>query len=904
MRLTQILWLTVLVAQVTFTTSWAQNTMDSLYRLANAATVDSVKADLLHQLASESWDYNFNQGLDWARQSYEVALKARYVKGISLALTDIGLYHYFKGEYDESMNYYNQASIMGEGRPGSYLATVYLRQGNVYREQSRFDSARLLYKKATKWINRSRPSRALAFLHHNLGWLNFRLTHLDSAKFHFQKALSIRKVLGDSLFIAESWKSLGAVASALNEIDSAQWYFRQVKRIAGRYHNPELLIFYDIHQGELYFQKGEFLQATKLFTQALDSLAKHDYRRYRALVMKNIGQIFEWQGNYENALRYFYDALRMEELMGNKQEMARTYDMMGWAFVNQSDFTKASEIAQRSRRLFAEAGDAFGISDYYTLSGHIAFKQGSFPKARKFYDSALVVRSTYHSPILTVNVLNFIAEVLIAQKLYSEAMIYENQALAIYESMGNRNRIATYYNNMSSIMMAKNSYGAAEKYAKQAVEEAMAVKSISELRKGYANLSDIHTAWGDYRTAMHYVQKYVRISDSLLIAERTSKQAQYTALYDLENREKEIEHLNQRNILQQTTLDAQQSRLRFQNTVLVLAVLTSALLALLAFTLYNYYKNKSKSNEELSRLNREVIEQKEEIQAQSEELVEANQALIQLNHDLVEKSDEIAMQSDELRQTNQMITEINRDLDEIVTKRTTQLQEAYKELDTFFYRSSHDFRRPLTTFMGLAEVASVTVKDKNALDLFDKVKETARSLDKMLIKLQSISDVGAQQLVFKEVLAGEIFDNVCENFREEIQRKGIKIFREVTLHDKFISYPAMVKIIIENLLENAVQFSIIENPIIRFSVSQVENSVLMVMEDNGQGISKEYESKVFEMYFRASERSKGNGLGLYIVKKAVDKLKGTVRVETNYGIGSRFIIVLPMHESESSWTEF
>jgi len=256
----------------------------------------------------------------------------------------------------------------------------------------------------------------------------------------------------------------------------------------------------------------------------------------------------------------------------------------------------------------------------------------------------------------------------------------------------------------------------------------------------------------------------------------------------------------------------------------------------------------------------------------------------------------------ELRETNGMITAINRDLDEIVTRRTSQLKEAYKELDTFFYRSSHDFRRPLTTFMGLAEVASVTVKDRNALDLFDKVKETARSLDKMLVKLQSISDVGAQQLVYKEVLMNEIFDNVCQSFRDEIQLKGIKTSCTLALKDSFISYPAMIKIIVENLVENSIQFAMTEDPYIRLSVSQQENSVVLVMEDNGQGVASEYVSKVFEMYFRGSERSKGNGLGLYIVKKAVEKLNGSIHLDTNYGIGSRFTITLPIHKPEANWS--
>jgi signal transduction histidine kinase len=298
----------------------------------------------------------------------------------------------------------------------------------------------------------------------------------------------------------------------------------------------------------------------------------------------------------------------------------------------------------------------------------------------------------------------------------------------------------------------------------------------------------------------------------------------------------------------------------------------------------------------LSRLNREIFEQKEEIQAQSEELSGANRALVRLNMELTEKTEEIQAQSEELRETNEMIVEINRDLDLSVTKRTAQLKEAYKELDTFFYRSSHDFRRPLTTFMGLAEVAKITVKDKTALELFDKVKETARSLDKMLVKLQSISDVGAQELVYKEVLVEELFHTVCKGFRDELDHRGIITTCVVSLPEAFVSYPAMIRIILENLVENSIQFATPYKPHITLRAYQAGTDCIIEAEDNGQGIQKDLGDRIFDMYFRGSERSKGNGLGLYIVKKAVEKLKGTIRADTTVVAGAKFILTFPMHD--------
>jgi signal transduction histidine kinase len=268
------------------------------------------------------------------------------------------------------------------------------------------------------------------------------------------------------------------------------------------------------------------------------------------------------------------------------------------------------------------------------------------------------------------------------------------------------------------------------------------------------------------------------------------------------------------------------------------------------------------------------------------------------HREITEQKEEIEAQSEDLKNANNIIAVINRKLEVKVQERTVELRQAYKELDTFFYRSSHDFRRPLTTFFGLAEVAKITVKDLNALELFAKVNDTARNLDKMLVKLQSISDLGGQQLVFKEVFLQEMFDEACDNFREDIDKKGIKTYCHVDLPYSFHSYPALVKIIVENLVENSISFSAGSKPFIRLTAREEENAkVVIEIEDNGEGIEDQYFQRVFEMYFRGSERSKGNGLGLYIVKKAVEKLNGTISFRSEVEKGSTFCIIIPLIES-------
>src|SRR5688572_25501723 len=369
--------------------------------------------------------------------------------------------------------------------------------------------------------------------------------------------------------------------------------------------------------------------------------------------------------------------------------------------------------------------------------------------------------------------------------------------------------------------------------------------------------ADLYEAKRDYKKALEFKKLYQTLNDSIYSESSAGKIAEMQALYQLEKKDQEISLLNNEKALNESQLEVQESHIRFQFLIITSASVT---LVLISLVLYSTYRNAKR----MGKLNREINEQNEEIQAQSEELSESNHTLISLNAQIIEKNEEIQAQTEELIEANQSIAEINKSLEDKVDERTLELKQAYKELDTFFYRASHDFRRPLTTFMGLAEVAKITIKDQNALELFSKVNDTAHYLDKMLVKLQSISDVGGQELVYKEVFLKEIFDNVCDSFRESLQGKNIKTYCEIGLKETFYSYPALLRIIIENLLENSIFFSGPRDPVIRFKAYSLGGEVVMEIHDNGEGIPPEYQERMFEMYFRANERSKGNGLGLYI----------------------------------------
>lgn len=258
------------------------------------------------------------------------------------------------------------------------------------------------------------------------------------------------------------------------------------------------------------------------------------------------------------------------------------------------------------------------------------------------------------------------------------------------------------------------------------------------------------------------------------------------------------------------------------------------------------------------------------------------------------KNDELAEVNDELHALNEEITRLNLFLEEKVTERTTALQLANQELNTIFYRTSHDFRRPLTTILGLANVARHIDDVGEMRQLFTYAEEAVGDLMRMMEKLKDLSHLAedsVENLVSTDF--EEILDRIIVRYSSLIKSKSIDIRMTNQLQLDFHAPEGLLYAILENLLENAILFSS-ENPRIEISLVRLEKAVVVQVQDNGQGIRADYLDKVFDMYTRANESTKGNGLGLYVVKKLTDRLHGQVGIKSELGLGTTVRLQFPL----------
>ncbi len=874
------------------------STIDSLKNaLSLAPDKSEAKADILHQLAINSWNIDFDEGLRWAQQANELSNVIVYKKGVVQSLTDIGQYYYYTAEYSVARQFYLQAlNEAGSENFGNYPAHTLTRLGNLYRVQSIFDSARLYYEQSLSLLNEQKDtglSQSSVYL--NWGILKSDLSDFDGALALTRKALRLRMNMKDSVEIAECWSYMGNIKARIYELDSADYYLKNSFRVAEKYNSTLLKFQYYNRAGELAYRLGDYGRAIELYSAAIELMKKNNYRRYYPEILKGIGQIFRVQGDFNRALENYLSAIEMSEAMNNPQEVSRTGSLIGWLYINEGNDSLAYAFGQRSSEQAQKLNDKAGMAGAYNLLGYIHLQRQEFSKAIPMFSKSLALREELKLDNEVCSTLFNLAQVYRDQGLYSKSIEYHEKVFEHDSSKVDKRLQVMVYNSLGNVYMLQGKYKMSGNYLSEAHSLALKLNLPIQLRDNKRLFAVFYKRQGDFEKASQYYEDYISLNDSLFRQETLNKVAQLSAVYQLSKKEKEIGSLSKENEIKQSQIEVKDSQLKLQRNFLIFSIIILVLLTLSSYVLYMYYRSKKKSHQALTLLNREISEKNEEIQAQSEELMEANESLVQLNNDLIESKEEVQAQSEELIEANQIISDINSDLEKKVSERTAQLEKAFIELDTFFYRSSHDFRRPLTTFLGLAEVAKITVKDKNSLELFERVRDTALNLDKMLVKLQSISDVGTQQLYYEEVDLKDLVLNTVGTFWEQLEEKGICTRFNFGTDSRIYTYPVLVKIIVENLIENSINFSSQQNPLISIDTFEQDHAVSIQIKDNGQGFAKEFSDKIFDMYFRANFMSKGNGLGLYIVKKAVDKLNGSIVFSSVLHEGSVFTISLPIH---------
>lgn len=233
-------------------------------------------------------------------------------------------------------------------------------------------------------------------------------------------------------------------------------------------------------------------------------------------------------------------------------------------------------------------------------------------------------------------------------------------------------------------------------------------------------------------------------------------------------------------------------------------------------------------------------------------------------------------------------------------EKNKNLMIANKELDKFVYSASHDLRAPISSLKGLIEVMKLEDDIHQVKDYLNLMDESLNKQDQFIKDIIDYSRNKKQKTTITLVSLSKIIEEAISQNQYAKQSNQITITRELAINELY-SNELKLKIIINNLLSNAFKYADQkkENQFISIKAFSEGDYYKIEIEDNGLGINEKYHDKIFEMFFVTTNDNNGSGLGLYIVKEAIENLNGLITVDSKINTGSKFTITLPkQYESQ------
>jgi signal transduction histidine kinase/ligand-binding sensor domain-containing protein len=262
----------------------------------------------------------------------------------------------------------------------------------------------------------------------------------------------------------------------------------------------------------------------------------------------------------------------------------------------------------------------------------------------------------------------------------------------------------------------------------------------------------------------------------------------------------------------------------------------------------------------------------------------------------------VNLQGQEIQKQNQDLQLINQSLEQVVTQRTEKLNETIqqlnktiKELDAFVYSASHDLVAPMKSVMGLIQLARRQNQNEEFSTYIDHMERSVKKLEDVVLNTIQYSQNSSLKVSYQEVKLHELIQESISDLKFFPGMDAMTFEIDVEKHATVMSDRKRLKIILDNLIGNCIKYRDDRKQSNTVRITFENDATIWKLEilDNGIGIDKDYLSSIFEMFFRATDRSQGSGLGLYIVKETVERLYGKIYVDSEKGKWTKFVIAIP-----------
>jgi signal transduction histidine kinase len=227
--------------------------------------------------------------------------------------------------------------------------------------------------------------------------------------------------------------------------------------------------------------------------------------------------------------------------------------------------------------------------------------------------------------------------------------------------------------------------------------------------------------------------------------------------------------------------------------------------------------------------------------------------------------------------------------------KTLKLKKLHSEMNQFVYSLSHELRGPLMSISGVSKLAKMEIKDPHILEYFEMIDSATFKLDDFIYKMLDFCRSTKIDNKISLINFQEIVEQQMEAYQSKFDLSKFTVEVNIKQECEFASDGSKIRVILNNLFSNSVQFQKQDEvqKRITISITVLESGATILIQDNGIGIDEKYQNEVFNLFTRATQKNVGTGLGLYMVKEAVEQIAGTIELKSILSKGTDITIRLP-----------
>jgi len=589
------------------------------------------------------------------------------------------------------------------------------------------------------------------------------------------------------------------------------------------------------------------------------------------------GYANERQGNYHEALRIYDRILSLEEEKVHVSVWTNTLCQTSSIYQALGNYQKAYDYQIRALQRYETAKDNTGIGRSNYIIGTIFYYQKQYEQALVQYEKALIICKKTKIEHLVYSCLGALGSTHEELGNVEESLLYNSKALKLAEDLKYNTGIAYSLDNIGTGYLQQGNCNMAKKYILKSIKlknklkdnwgimgskfslvkvyEACEEKnSVLPLLLDVLNMSkelgsksrelDVYERLSEFYDnknpikAYEYTKKFIALKDTVLNEKTLEEMGQSKQRYELVKKESEINMLKAENKILNVSKENQR--------LYVILYLGSTILFFVAIIwFFSRLKMQRKINGMLEGKNNLLNQKNEEIRIKNKQLEHSNEDLAQ-----------------------------------------------------FAYVASHDLKEPLRmihSYTTLLERRYNDMLDENGKEFMHFIVDAVDRMKILLDDLLDYSRSGKQELPDTLISVADMMIVVSANLAKQIEdNKGSLIVKSENL-PAILAHKSQLMQLLQNLVSNGMKFRGERDPIIIVDCEKKKELFVFSVKDNGIGISKNNQEKVFEMFRRlhTKEEYAGTGIGLATCKKIVSNMGGDIWVESEEGEGSTFFFAVP-----------